>query len=308
MHISKKYRHIYNKLNNFELQHDNLGDSLLSQDEIYSDLTRMERPRLFMDFYSEEGVHRALEEYGIFKTLKRRGFKDFIVVLDTTDPYLHKFRAYFNKKDVNNMLCEVYLRKRTFTATPTFNSSIAGEKFTFIVIEWLTLQDPTADFTPHRLPLPGQNHPGLKIGRKVLIIFINMCIRLRTDGLVNIPEHYHNAAFYSRYFTFFNPNTEGYFQAIRRDLGHMGIYNLAWAIDWGLLKEKKSGTYWKWFTDEQILPVSHKLESYFKSKEFRRQAEISSSSVQFTIDEELFRRKKAEHESKEINSPLLKTE
>jgi hypothetical protein len=198
--LSKKYRHIYHQLTNFELQQDKPSNRLISDDDIMADLAKKERSRLFLDFYSEEGVRKALDEYGIFKDLRKRGFKDFIIVLDTKDPYRHMFRAYYEKKKADHLLCEAYLRKKSFIAKPIFESSIIGELFTLIVIEWLMLQDPTAEFTSRRPQLPGQKYPGLRMGRKVLEIFVNMCVRLKTDGLLNIPEHYHNALFYSKYF------------------------------------------------------------------------------------------------------------
>ena len=294
--MKKRYRHIYNKLTNFELQINDDSDRLISQDDIFGELEKKNRPRLLLNFYSEDGIQRALEEYGIFNSLKKRGFKDFIFCLDTDDPYLHKFRAYFDEKSADHLLCEVYLRKKTMTARPIFKSSIAGEEFTFIVIEWLLLQDPTSPFSPHRPPLPGQKFPGLKIGRKVLNIFMNMCIRLKTDGLINIPEHYHNAAFYSRHFSYFNPETEGYFRAIRRDLANQGLNTITWAMEWDCVVEAKSGNTWKWITDDQILPVSPKMESYFKSKAYKNSVEEYSQKVKFFIDDDEYERKKALHE------------
>lgn len=288
VHLSKKYKHVYQKLTNFELQKDKASDRLISADDILGDLAKKERPRLFLDFYSEEGIFTALNEYGIFEDLKKQGFNDFIIVTDTKDPYRHKFRAYYDKKKADHLLCEAYLRKKTFVARPVFDSNISGEIFTLIVIEWLVLQNPSAQFTSHKPQLPGQNYPGLRIGRKVLQIFINMCLRLKADGLLNVPEHYHNAAFYSRNFSYFNPQTEGFFQAIRRDLGHLGLYTLSWAIEWECLIETKTGQYWKWFTDEQILPVSDKIENYFKSKEYVKQVKKASESVKFAIDQAKF--------------------
>jgi len=294
--LSKKYRRIYELLTNFELQQDLPSNKLISDDEIMGDLAKKERPRLFLDFYSEEGVRKALDRYGIFNDLRKRGFQDFIIILDTKDPYLHKFKAYYDKHAQDHLLCEVYLRKKTFTAKPTFKSNISGENFTLIVIEWLMLQDPTAQFAPHRQPLPGQKYPGLKIGRKVLEIFINMCIRLRTDGLLNIPEHYHNAAFYSRNFCYFNPESEGYFQAIRRDLSAYGIYNISWAFEWGCIYEKNSGNNWKWFTDEQILPVSERMMEYFDSRAYKKKVEEVSNSMLFAIEEDKYNKARARHE------------
>ncbi len=296
---SKKYRRVYEQLTNFELQQDKLHNRLISDDDIMGDLAQKQRPHLFLDFYSEEGVRKALDHYGIFRDLEKRGFKDFIIKLDTKDPYRHKFRAYYEKQTPDHLLCEVYLRKKTFTAKPIFVSDVAGENFTLIVIEWLMLQDPTAQFAAHRQPLPGQKYPGLRIGRKVLDIFVNMCLRLKTDGLLNIPEHYHNAAFYSRSFNYFNPQTEGYYQAIRRDLSQYGIYHISWAIFWECLIEKNSGEYWKWFTDEQIMPVSEKIVVYFESAEYRKRVQETSDSVRFQIDDQKYRDQRDKHKMRD---------
>ena len=298
--LSKKYRNIYKELTNFELKQDTSSDRLITDDDILGDLTRKERPRLFLDFYSEQGVNKALVSYGIFKELRKRGFKDFVVVLDTKDPYLHKLRAYHEKKDADHLICEVYVRKKSYVATPTFETSIYGEKLSLIVVEWLTLQNPLASFTPDRAQLPGQKYPGLGIGKKVLEIFVNMCLRLKTDGLLNVPDHYHNATFYGKFFKYFNPQTEGYYQAVKRDLSHFGLYKLAWAIDWGCLIEKKSGEYWKWFTDEQILPVSEKLKKHFQSPGYKSQVKKASESVVFTLDEEKFDTKMKAHKQEKI--------
>ncbi|MBN1153428.1 hypothetical protein JXB12_00755, partial [candidate division KSB1 bacterium] len=289
VHLSKRDRHHFYKLANFELQQSAVNDGVITADDILGDLDSKQRPHLFLDFYSIDGMRKALEEYGVFKTLKRRGFEHIELSIDTQDPYSHKFRAYFDEKVPENLLCEAYFRKKNYIAKPMFPSSIQGENFLFIVIEWLTLQDPTQQFTAHRRALPGQKYPGLRIGRKVLVILINMCLRLRADGLLNIPEHYHNAAFYGRYFKYFNPHTEGFFQAIRRDLSQMGIYKLTWAIELECLIEHRTGEYWKWFTDEQILPVSMKMEKYFNSKEYIEKVEEASQSVSFRIDEDKFR-------------------
>ena len=154
-----------------------------------------------------------------------------------------------------------------------------------IVIEWLTLQDPTAKFTHTRPPLPGQVYPGLRMGRKIVCIFVNMSLRLKTDGLLNIPEHYHNAVFYSRLFKYFDPRTEGQFLAMHRDLRKYGLFKATWAVELHCVVEKKTDKYWDWFTDEQVLFVSKRLEQYFGSKEYRARVEQAAKSYEFKIDE-----------------------
>ncbi len=288
IHQSKKYRRVYQHLTNFELQRTTEADKLISTNDILGDLKYKERPHLFLNFYSEQGIQRALEEYGIFKDLNKRGFHDFIIKINARDPYRHTMKAYFEREDPDHLLGELIVRKKYFIAKPIFPTEIAGEKFGMIVIEWLTLQDPTAEFTLKRPPLPGQIHPGLRIGRQIVCIFVNMSLRLKTDGLLNIPEHYHNAVFYSKHFKYFNPYTEGQFLAMQRDLRMAGLFKAAWAVELNCIVEKNSGKPWKWFTDEQVLPVSQKLENYFESKEYKDGVKEALKNYEFEIDDDKF--------------------
>jgi len=292
---SKKYRRIYQNLTNFELQRTSEADRLISPDDVLGDLEAKERQHLFLNFYSEYGIKKALEKYGIFNDLNKRGFHDFIIKINARDPYRHTLKAYFKQEDDDHLLGELIVRKKYFKARPIFPSDIVGKTFCMIVIEWLTLQDPTAAFTIRRPPLPGQIYPGLRIGRKILGIFVNMSLRLKTDGLLNIPQYYHNAVFYSRHFHYFNPYTQGQFLAMQRDLKKYGLFKAAWAVELGCVYERKIGKPWKWFTDEQVLFVSKRLEQYFKSKEYHTRVQEAEKNHEFKIDEqrliELMRKK-----------------
>ena len=284
IHISKKYRRIYRRLHNFELQRTTLNERLISENDIFSDLTKKERQHLFLDFYSEQGIKKALEEYGIFASLQKQGFFNFIIKVNASDPYRHTLKFYYDKEKKDHLLGELYVRKKISIARPVFPTQIDGHKFSFVVIEWLTLQNPTAKFTPQRPHLPGQTFPGLKIGYKVLPILINMTLRLNTDGLLNMPEHFHNAVFYSRLFKFFNPHTQGQFLALQRDLKKYDFGQAAWAVTLDCIIEKKSGKLWKWCTDEQILPVNKKMRDYFKTEEYKKQVAKTKKEYKFTID------------------------
>ncbi|MBC8180852.1 hypothetical protein H8E88_06990 [candidate division KSB1 bacterium] len=286
--LSKKYRRIYRRLTNFELQATTPGEKLISADDIFGDLTEKERPHLFLNFYSEQGIKNGLEEYGIFDSLRKQGFKDFIIKVNARDPYRHALKIYFEKEKNNHLLGELHVRKKNSVARPVFSSEIEGHRFTLVFIEWLTLQNPTATFTTNRPPLPGQKYPGLKIGREVLGVLINMTKRLKTDGLLNIPDHYHNAVFYSRSFKFFDPHSQGLFLALKRDLKNYDIGQAAWSVELECVIEKKSGKNWKWFTQEQILPVSKKMQNYFTSENYLRQVNDAKEKYKYEIDIQKF--------------------
>lgn len=302
---SKRYRRVYQSLTNFELQRTTPADKLISTEDILGDLEDKDRPHLFLNFYSEMGIRKALEEYGIFHDLNKRGFYDFITKIDAQDPYRHTLKMYYEKEDVDHLLGELYVRKKYFIAKPIFPSEISGQKFSMVVIEWLTLQDPTEEFTLRRPPLPGQIFPGLRIGRKIVGIFVNMALRLKTDGLLNIPDHYHNAVFYSKHFKYFNPQTEGQFLAMQRDLRMVGLFKASWAVELDCIIDENSGKQWEWFTDEQVLFVSRKMEKYFDADEYQERVAEALESYRFTIDEEKYNRLIKEQQFAELVPELM---
>ena len=50
-----------------------------------------------------------------------------------------------------------------------------------------------------------------------------MALRLGCDGLLNHPAHFHNAQLYGRFFNFVDPEVEGRFRALERDLAHLSL-------------------------------------------------------------------------------------
>jgi hypothetical protein len=72
-------------------------------------------------------------------------------------------------------------------------------------VEWLLLQNPQQSFSPERPPLPGQVHPGLGIGDRLMEILIIMTRRVRLEGIVNKPHYFHTAFMFSKEFIFTNP-------------------------------------------------------------------------------------------------------
>ena len=75
-------------------------------------------------------------------------------------------------------------------------------------IKWLSLQNHITSFSPQKPRLPGQKYPGSRIGRSVLIIIRRICILNHRDGILNVPEHFHNAFLYQG-FVFIDPEVQG---------------------------------------------------------------------------------------------------
>lgn len=296
--IPKKYRRIYYKLSNFELQTVDSANNLILTPDILSELTEKKRPHLFLNFYSEQGVRKALERYGIFNNLRLRGFRNIVIKMNSNDPYRHTVKIFFEDADPQKLLGEMYARRNFFIPKQVFPPLQKDQKFDMIFIEWLLLQNPRAKFSTRRPPLPGQNYQGLRIGKKILPLLINLAQRLKTDGLLNVPENYHNAVFYRQYFKFIDPYKEGVFAALQRDLNNSGMTVSAWAVFLNCVRNKKNGKLFEWFSEEQILPTNEKLIEYFSSVEYVEKKRSGIEENKFYIDNALF-------EKRILNQPVM---
>ncbi len=240
----------------------------------------------FLGYYSPEGIQYALERYGIFDELRKRGFDQFLLDVDTTDPYRHRLALYYQKKDEDHLLAEVVLRRKVITLYPPFPSSIYGRQYEMLQVEWLVLQDPSRSFTPQRPRLPGQTHPGLGVGEMVVTLLMIVCWRLRLAGVLNVPEHFHNAYMYSSVFYFVDPEDNGRLKAIARDLLKNSKRNLAkasWAIDFGCVLE--NGKPFQWYTRQQLIPINKELKEYFTSINYRKAESAARKHYQYQLDE-----------------------
>src|SRR5689334_1469499 len=48
----------------------------------------------------------------------------------------------------------------------------------------------------HRAQLPGQRHPGLGVGNNIHDLLVFLSKSKKRDGLLNVPEHFHNGYLY----------------------------------------------------------------------------------------------------------------
>ena len=249
----------------------------------------------FLGYYSRDGIYYALERYGIFEELRKRGFDDFILELDTHDPYRHRLVLYYEKKDDQHLLAEVVLKRKVITLNAPVVSHLSGKQYEVLQVEWLVLQNPQKAFTPERPRLPGQVYPGLGMGEMVVTLLMIVCWRLRLAGVLNVPEHFHNAYMYSSVFYYLNPEYNGRLKAMARDLLNKEKHHLAkvsWAVDFGCVRE--NGTPFQWFTAEQIIPIHKELKEYFRSAEYQELETAARKKFRYTLDETCWQRCKSQ--------------
>ncbi|CAG8522832.1 1137_t:CDS:2 [Acaulospora morrowiae] len=140
-------------------------------------------------------------------------------------------------------------------------------------IEWICMQDPRRNFSKDHPQFPGQNYPGLRVGRRVGNMLIELEASKGRDGLSNAPEYFHNAFMYhTQNFRFLNPAYQAYFDclcdSLSEDLKIHGLSAVSWAFQNGHVKNT-NGDIEVWNPEDQIYPTSSKLQLYFSSSGYQ---------------------------------------
>lgn len=290
--ISKKTRWISKKLTPEQLSRLHEDDINIDVTDLFHREPEQRANQFFLGFYSKPGIRLALEKYGVFDDLKKRGFTNLHLDINTEDPYKQRLSIFNQENDEHLLLIEIILRRKHFTIKTPLQSKIEGHSFEFLFIEWLTLQDPRVSFTPDRSRLPGQNFPGLRRGKVAYELLFISCKRLRLAGMMSVPEFFHNAQIFSKTFQFLIPEFEGKRRAIERDLlKNHSLAEISWAIDLECVRENNKP--FRWFTSELIMPIHPALKDYFASEKYQSSVKAAAEKYVYTLDKRRWEKKKS---------------
>ena len=240
--------------------------------------------QFFLGYYSEEGMTEGLRTYGLFDELARRDLVDPVLSFDLSDPYLHRMTIHCDGRvEPDTLMVDLRARLVRRPLHEEFAGYLGEVQFDFLFIEWLMLQHPKRGFTHERLPLPGQLHPGLGVGYEVFGLLLIMAERLRLGGILNVPLHYHNAALYQVRSTFLDPEVEGAFRALQRDLGERPLPRATWAIHEDCVS--RDGQPYEWNGHEQLCAVRRQVRRYFREPGFRSRRDRACSAHCFEVDD-----------------------
>ncbi len=187
--------------------------------------------------YTRQGIEYALYAYGVLGQLHRLGYRAFEVEIDSADTG-DRFRLYGRAAGARHLLVE------SIHAIETF----AGHKL--LVLHWLTLRHPLGRLADRRRRLPGQDVPGLGMAWEAGEIERRMATRLGCEGILIRPAWLHTAWIAASHFRFLDPAVQGAFEALRRDLGHVGLDVLTHAAAEGRLR--CNGEPWPWPAAEMV--------------------------------------------------------
>jgi len=217
------------------------GGPLLTDVEVAEALGMSHRTeRRLLGYYSREGIEYALERFGILTHLRRLGYGALHVEIDSAGTGDRaRLRGVDETTHQPVLLIELEVeRKRA-----------AGG--TFLFINWLALRNPRAHFSAQRPKLPGQEVPGLGLAKEMTQMLVLMARRLTLDGVAFRPSWYH-MAYAARYdgSRFANPQRQGRFEALVRDLRELPLLDATQAVASG--RVLLDGQPYQWEAEEMV--------------------------------------------------------
>lgn len=220
------------------------------------------KPRA-LGYYTAEGIEYALDRYGLLYQLRRLGYDQFKVMVDSTGTG-DRMQLFGHAMNTKHLLIENVVEKQRIADNDV------------LYIHWLTLRHPLAHFTEKRPKLPGQEVPGLGMAREMSELELRIAIRLGFTGLAFRPGWYHMAFAARSRFQFVDQKRQGRFVAMLRDLGRHPLLDVTLACAQGRIR--MNGEQYTWEADAMV----YLLDTVPTNSEA---IEKEAQSVTFTVDD-----------------------
>lgn len=234
---------------------------------------------LFLNFYSLSGLEMALERYGFLDNIRNQGFSDLRLSL-------YRAPEGYDILRLQAVECTPPLVELVAQVGPLPDAGqhlVDTGRRPFLHVRWLRMQNPLRQAPAERPLLPGQDFPGLGLGRHMLALLQLICVRMDLDGIVAVPERLHNAALYFRRFLFLDPLLQGTLVAILRDCRRHRLTELAWGMEIGALYDLEARKPFRWLPSEQVLARQGRAREYLNSALYRRRAHQEMSRRHFRL-------------------------
>lgn len=259
------------------------------EDDLLSQLEAKAGSTLWLGNFTAEQIAATLEKSGIFAALRQKGLVDFAVYIEPLDDFSQALKVFAGAGGRRALLAEARFREAHFDADEARPGTFGQERPLVLAIDWLLMQNPFAAFVPAKPKLPGQQHPGLGLARRVLQLIVRFAKHRTYAAVLNFPEYYHNAYLYRSHFSFYNPEREAHVSLLHRDLHHLSLSQLSWAIEWGCVREIATPEpRYKWRAGIQILPLADAFQDYFFSAWYLSEVEKHEKAVVFQLETEKF--------------------
>ncbi len=265
-------------------------DLSLGEDELLSQLSEKQGSILWLGKYTTDDILRALQKAGIVQELDKKGLTPLLICIEPLDTFQQALKVYSRRIHPDHLLAEARFRHVVFRPRTALPESFSAKRPEMLAIDWLMMQNPFARFTSDRPPLPGQQHPGLGVARKVLKLLKALAKSNGFAGILNFPQYFHNAYLYRQHFQFYHPAKEATLYALARDLEPLSISQMSWAIEGGCVINSTSGKPFEWESDVQILPLSPEISRYFASQWYRTTYQTCWEQQHYVLDRDTFQK------------------
>jgi hypothetical protein len=246
--ILRRFRRIRSSLNPSDLTAEPSEYGWrLTEEDLVGVLPEAPRRTRFLGHFSQHGVELVLERLGLLDQLRLLGFRHPTVEVDLTGSVGDTVRI-FSHPDRRELLMELRVNRNTRVVTGC----------EVLVIEWLLLQNPRADFGPYRRPLPGQKFPGLGLLKEVFGWLVVVAEMLELDGIYYVPASYHVAIQSRRRVLFLKPEHEAWMDEL---FDGLSLAEASTIVADGRVQDRVSGYALSWQGYPMVLPVSDKLRA-----------------------------------------------
>lgn len=242
---------------------------------------------LFLGRLDSSGLRRELEEAGVLRGLAQRGYAPVALEISREENE-HRLLVRAAGPDEADLapLIELRCDEEAVLARDIEPRPQGFEVLSVLAIRWLAMQDPGARFSPDRPRLPGQRYPGLGLARPLILRIHEWARTWGKDALVNYPEFFHNAVFYSALYRFVSPARQGRFEALQRDIGMLPIAESSRVIEEGRVIEEPAGQVLRWEPGEMIVALTDPVRAWLEAPAYAEAAAREREAVRFWVRDE----------------------
>jgi hypothetical protein len=257
--------------------------------ELLFDLTGENPENRLFGRYGPVELRDRLDASGLLAGLSERGYPDPVLRLSCADPSDQRICLYAGEETRERLLLEARLQLSSFHPRRPIGPFTEASSFLMLVIHWLVLSSPDGTFTVDRPRLPGQEMPGLGLLTQTNTLLKVFSRELSVDGMLDVPDHFHTALFYSPTFCYLDPEEEGRFLAIARDLSGIPLALVSDAIQEGCLVDRKTGVPFPWPVADQVMALHGPLRRFLRSSSYREARNRALADHRFVVNWDLYR-------------------
>ena len=209
---------------------------------------------LFCGLFSLEEISDTFQQTGCLAFWLKQGFKNIRFSTNRDEKFRYQLTIDTIVENKKEILCDIVIWLE-YLEICRLNSIYPA-----FCVDSLKLQQPGKFCTN---PMPGQTWASSHILKPVFSLISRWAIQTGAMLISEIPEYFHTACIFDRYFKFVDPEMAGIFEKIKMDLlpespTHDEITQCSWAFENKQIY--RNGECYLWPTEMQVYPLSHEIE------------------------------------------------